>query len=84
MKVDQSTIVTTDIVCDNGVIHVIDAVMIPQKKEAAAPAPPAFKPKEQPGVSGPFGFFDPLGLCPQDEKNFKKYRESELDRKSVV
>jgi len=42
------------------------------------PAEPKFDPKLEAGVSGPFGFFDPLGLCPQDKAGFMKFRESEL------
>ena len=38
----------------------------------------AFNPASESGVSGPFGFFDPLGLCPDNKKDFQKYRESEL------
>ncbi len=30
VKVDNANVVTTDIVCDNGVIHVIDAVILPK------------------------------------------------------
>lgn len=71
----SAKVVTTDIKCDNGVIHVIDSVIIPKPAVAAKPA---FKPKDQPGVSGPFGFFDPLALCPEDSKDYFKYRESEL------
>jgi len=26
----------------------------------------------------PFGYFDPLGLAPDNEKDYKKFRESEL------
>lgn len=37
-----------------------------------------FDPKSYPGVSGPFGFFDPLALCPDNEETFKKFRENEL------
>lgn len=71
VKVDNAKVVTTDIVCDNGVIHVIDSVIIPK----AAPAKvAAFDPKKEAGVSGPFGFFDPLGICPSDKKDFMKYR----------
>ena len=29
-------------------------------------------------MTGPFGFFDPLGLTPPDKENFSKYRESEI------
>lgn len=73
VKVNSANVVTTDIVCDNGVIHVIDSVLLP-------PAPKVvFKPDTYPGVSAPFGFFDPLGLAYDiDERSFKKYRESEV------
>ena len=30
VKVDDANVVTTDILCDNGVIHVIDAVILPK------------------------------------------------------
>jgi uncharacterized surface protein with fasciclin (FAS1) repeats len=30
VKVDHANVVATDIVCDNGVIHVIDAVILPK------------------------------------------------------
>ena len=33
----------------------------PQVTEAP-PAPPAFNVKDLPGISGPLGFFDPLGV----------------------
>lgn len=32
LRVNQATIVKTDILCDNGVIHVIDAVLLPDAK----------------------------------------------------
>ncbi|MEM1083058.1 MAG: CIA30 family protein [Verrucomicrobiota bacterium] len=35
-KVNGATIVKTDIACDNGIIHVIDKVLLPKKKEASA------------------------------------------------
>ena len=38
----------------------------------------AFDGKAQAGVSGPFGFFDPLGLAPADQDGFSRFRESEL------
>jgi len=81
VKVDNAKVVTTDINCDNGVIHVIDTVMIPK---SSTPAAPAFDPKKEAGVSGPFGFFDPIGLCPQDKKSFMKFRESELKHGRVA
>jgi len=73
--VDNAKVLTTDIITDNGVIHVIDSVIIPKP---AAPAVPAFNPKNEAGVSGPFGFFDPLSLCPDNQRDFSKFRESEL------
>ena len=30
VKVDNANVIKTDIVCDNGVIHVIDAVILPK------------------------------------------------------
>ncbi|MCA9132285.1 MAG: fasciclin domain-containing protein [Planctomycetales bacterium] len=33
VKVDKAHVVKTDIVCKNGVIHVIDAVLLPQSKK---------------------------------------------------
>jgi uncharacterized surface protein with fasciclin (FAS1) repeats len=30
--VDKATVVKTDIVCSNGVIHVIDSVLMPKSK----------------------------------------------------
>ena len=52
----------------------------------AAPEPvvPAFNPKLEAGVTAPFGFFDPIGLCPEDAKNFRKFRESELKHGRVA
>ena len=37
VKINDATIVTTDIEASNGVIHVIDAVIMPPAEEAAAP-----------------------------------------------
>jgi len=76
--VDGAKVVATDVSCDNGVIHIIDSVIIP----GAAPA--KFDPKSLPGVSGPFGFFDPLGLAPNNAKDFKKYQENELKHGRVA
>lgn len=44
----------------------------------------SFDAKSQAGVSGPFGFFDPLGLCPQSKKDFSKFREAELKHGRVA
>ena len=43
-----------------------------------------FDAKSLPGVSGPFGFFDPLGLAPDNKRDFMKYRESELKHGRVA
>lgn len=79
VKVDAANVVKTDIVCDNGVIHVIDSVILP-----SAATEPSFNPKAEAGVSGPFGYFDPLGLGPTTKKDFAKYRESELKHGRVA
>ena len=44
----------------------------------------AYDAKTLPGNTGPLGFFDPLGLCPDNEKKFKRYRESELKHGRVA
>ena len=44
----------------------------------------AVEPKGKSGVSAPFGFFDPLDLCPRDVKTFGKYKESELKHGRVA
>jgi uncharacterized surface protein with fasciclin (FAS1) repeats len=75
VKIGGAKVTAADISCDNGVIHVIDTVLLPK---------PVFNPKNEAGVSGPFGFFDPLGLCPQDKKSFSKFRESELKHGRVA
>jgi uncharacterized surface protein with fasciclin (FAS1) repeats len=75
VKVDNAKVLTTDVLADNGVIHVIDSVILPK---------PEFSPKNEAGVSGPFGFFDPLGLSPQDKRGFQKVRESELKHGRVA
>lgn len=73
--VDGAKVTTTDISCDNGVIHIIDSVIVPAEP---------FNPKNLPGVSGPFGYFDPLGLAPDNAKDFKKFQESELKHGRVA
>ena len=52
VKVDGAKVVTTDIVTDNGVIHVIDSVILPAPAAPAAPPKPVFNPKLEAGVSG--------------------------------
>jgi len=38
VTLDAATVVTANIKCSNGLIHVIDAVLMPKFPEAAAPA----------------------------------------------
>ena len=78
IKVGNAKVVTPDVMCDNGVIHIVDNVMMPPTTAAPSSATTKFDVMDEAGISAPFGFFDPLGLCPKDKKNFRKYRESEL------
>jgi len=58
-----------------------------QISEAAEsiPAPPSFNVKDMPGVSAPFGFFDPLDFCGDaSEGKIKFYREVELKHSRVA
>lgn len=85
VKIDNAKVVSADIAATNGIIHVIDTVLIP----AAAPAAAAPKKAagsdlatlevQKAGATAPFGYFDPLGLSKgKDVKTLKKWRESEL------
>lgn len=49
-----------------------------------APVIPPFSAKNEAGVSGPFGFFDPLDLVPVSKRDFVKWRESELKHGRVA
>lgn len=40
--------------------------------------------EKMPGVTGPFGFFDPLGLTPDSEAELLQYREAELTHGRVA
>ena len=42
-KVNNATIVKTDVLCDNGVIHVIDSVLLPKMKATSTPEISAIK-----------------------------------------
>ena len=44
----------------------------------------AFNPINEAGVSGPLGYFDPLGLAPKDKRSFKKFKEAELKHGRVA
>jgi hypothetical protein len=72
VKVNGATVTTADLIVDNGVIHVIDTVLLPP-----------VKPKEylanMPGVLLPTGLFDPLGFADgQSVAEIKRLRESEI------
>jgi len=84
--VDGAKVVKTDILCDNGVIHVIDSVILPKPA-----APPVVKingwaaDKKKPcfglpGAISPLGFFDPAGFCGGDAtlNDVKRIREAEV------
>jgi light-harvesting complex I chlorophyll a/b binding protein 4 len=43
-----------------------------------------FDPLTEAGISGPFGLFDPIGLCPDNKFDFMRYRESELKHGRVA
>ena len=51
-----ASVVSADLEVDNGVIHVIDSLILPPLK------PDVFL-RAMPGVCAPLGFFDPLGAC---------------------
>ena len=89
--VDAAKVVTTDIECTNGVIHVIDAVIMP----TAAPKPPVaingWTPDANkfawglPGSLDPITQFDPLGfMTGASLDDAKKYREAELQHGRVA
>lgn len=46
--IGNATVITSDIVCSNGVIHVIDAVLLPPDMEAEVPGMPAPTAPQQP------------------------------------
>jgi len=82
VMVDGATVTTTDIMCDNGIIHVIDSVILPkpvvQKINGWAPdaAKPCFG---LPGAISPLGFFDPLGFSKDKSlEDVKRLREAEV------
>ena len=54
LQVNGAKVVAADIMVGNGVIHVIDTVMLP-------PVKPAAYARSMAGVTAPFGYFDPLG-----------------------
>merc|ERR1719163_1047219 len=53
--------------------------------EPEAPPPPAFDVKQMAGVTGPLGFFDPIGFCEEaSEGKIRFYREVELKHARVA
>jgi len=43
-----------------------------------------FKPEQQVGATEPLGFWDPMGICPQDEQTFFEYRVCEIKHGRVA
>ncbi|CAE8672144.1 unnamed protein product, partial [Polarella glacialis] len=70
-KVGRATITAADVVCSNGVIHIIDKVLLPP--------PPPFNPAKQVGAMAPLGYFDPAGFSKVGDKaGFNNLRASEI------
>ena len=66
LKIDSAKVQVADINCDNGVIHSIDSVLMPPSlRPSVAEDSKEFDIMSFPGISAPFGFFDPLDLCPK-------------------
>jgi len=59
-------------------------VTLPRPKAPAKKAKVPFDPSKQAGATEPFGFWDPLDLCPKDNAAFRKYRVSELKHGRVA
>ncbi|CAE8613514.1 unnamed protein product [Polarella glacialis] len=80
VKVGRATVTAADVACSNGVIHVIDKVLLPP----AAPAAP-FDPATQIGAMAPLGFFDPLGFSKKGDKaGFNNLQASEIKHGRVA
>jgi len=93
VMVDGAKVVTTDIMCDNGIIHVIDAVILPPAPAAPKVTPLNFWVPDAkkpcyglPGAISPLGFFDPAGFCGKDVslKDVKRIREAEVMHSRVA
>ena len=78
--------------CSLGLVATPNAVVpnavVPQRTAAptAQAAPPAFDVKQLPGITGPLGFFNPLGFCSGDvsKGKIKFYREAEIKHGRVA
>lgn len=76
VKVGGATVTAADVACSNGVIHVIDKVLLPPSK---------FSPAKQVGATAPLGFFDPLGFTKEgDEAGFRNLRAAEIKHGRVA
>jgi uncharacterized surface protein with fasciclin (FAS1) repeats len=51
--ISGANILTADVIADNGVIHIINAVLVPAPGAGAAPAPPVNPPTNPPGDNHP-------------------------------
>ena len=57
----------------------------PSDAAQSTPTPPQFSVMDLPGISGPLGFFDPVGFCTDaSEGKIKFYREVELKHGRVA
>ncbi|CAE8589534.1 unnamed protein product [Polarella glacialis] len=80
VKVGRATVTAADVACSNGVIHVIDKVLLPPAK----PAEP-FDPAKQVGAGAPLGYFDPLGFSKKGDKaGFNNLQASEIKHGRVA
>jgi len=61
VKIGDATVTTADVDCSNGVIHIIDAVLLPPAPAAPAPAPDGEANVDAAGV--PLKGFGFLGLA---------------------
>jgi len=76
VSVGRATVATADIECSNGIIHVIDKVLLPPAK---------FDPSKQVGVTAPFAYFDPAGFSKVgDEEGFRNLQASEIKHGRVA
>ncbi|CAE8589535.1 unnamed protein product [Polarella glacialis] len=81
VKVGRATVTAADVACSNGVIHVIDKVLLAPLAEKAAP----FDPAQQIGAMAPLGFFDPLGFSKKGDKaGFNNLQAAEIKHGRVA
>ncbi|KAJ8598207.1 hypothetical protein CTAYLR_005540 [Chrysophaeum taylorii] len=67
------------------VLRAVEEVPGTPETPEVPPPPPSFDVKALPGVTGPFGFFDPLGLSTDlTEKRVLYFREAELKHGRVA